>query len=114
MGNADLKPDAFALSGVLPVFAEYVHVIKGKEIHGYAIRHGLGAHVFIRSSLIDMYANCTQVQDSLRVFKLLPKLESIGRKKATDHVPAVKKLKKSKMLREGQLEATLEYNSVNE
>ncbi|KAB2608188.1 serine/threonine-protein kinase ndrA [Pyrus ussuriensis x Pyrus communis] len=29
-------------------------------------------------------------------------LESTGRKKATDHVPAVKKLKKSEMLGEGQ------------
>ncbi|KAM2556749.1 hypothetical protein TB2_013936 [Malus domestica] len=88
MGNADLKPDAFALSSVLPVFAESVHVIKGKEIHGYAIRRGLDAHVFIGSSLIDM-------------------LESTGRKKATDHVPAVKKLKKSEMLGEGQREVYL-------
>ncbi|KAM1977756.1 hypothetical protein FF1_014296 [Malus domestica] len=78
MGNADLKPDAFALSNVLPVFAEYVHVIKGKEIHGYTIRRGLDAHVFIGSSLIDMYANCTRVQDSLWVFKLLPKRDAIS------------------------------------
>ncbi|RXH76655.1 hypothetical protein DVH24_019543 [Malus domestica] len=70
MGNTDLKPDAFALSNVLPVFAEYVHVIKGKEIHG---------------------------------------LESTGRKKATDHVPAVKKLRKSEMLGEGQVEATISH-----
>ena len=30
-------------------------------------------------------------------------LESTGRKKATDHVPAVKKLKKSEMLGKGQV-----------
>ncbi|CAN6725977.1 unnamed protein product [Malus baccata var. baccata] len=78
MGNADLQPDAFTLSSVLPVFAEYVDVIKGKEIHGYAIRRGLDADVFIGSSLIDMYANCTRVQDSLWVFNLLPKRDAIS------------------------------------
>ncbi|KAM0990610.1 hypothetical protein FF1_009089 [Malus domestica] len=83
MGNADLKLDAFTLSSVIPVFAEYVDVIKGKEICGYAIRRGLDADVFIGSSLIDM-------------------LESTRRKKAIDHVPPVRKLKKSEMLGEGQ------------
>jgi pentatricopeptide repeat protein len=38
MGNANLKPDSLTLSSVLPIFAEYVDVIKGKEIHAYAIR----------------------------------------------------------------------------
>jgi pentatricopeptide repeat protein len=39
MWNANLKPDSFTLSSVLPIFAEYVNVIKGKEIHACAIRH---------------------------------------------------------------------------
>ncbi|KAJ0093510.1 hypothetical protein Patl1_25618 [Pistacia atlantica] len=54
MGNSNLKPDSFTLSSVLPVFAEYVDVVKGKEIHGYSIRHGLDTDVYIGSSLIDM------------------------------------------------------------
>lgn len=78
MGNANLKPDSFTLSSVLPVFAEYVDVIKGKEIHGYAIRHGFDADVFIGSSLIDMYANCNRIKDSLRVFNQLPKRDAIS------------------------------------
>ncbi|KAI5348077.1 hypothetical protein L3X38_000964 [Prunus dulcis] len=78
MGNANLKPDSFTLSSVLPVFAEYVEVIKGKEIHGYAIRHGFDADVFVGSSLIDMYANCNRIKDSLRVFNLLPKRDAIS------------------------------------
>ncbi|KAF3456762.1 hypothetical protein FNV43_RR01416 [Rhamnella rubrinervis] len=47
MGNDNLKPDSFTLSSVLPIFAEYVDITKGKEIHGYAIRHGFDADVFI-------------------------------------------------------------------
>ncbi|PON41546.1 DYW domain containing protein [Parasponia andersonii] len=73
MGNANLKPDSFTLSSVLPIFAEYVDVIKGKEIHGYAIRSGFESDVFIGSSLIDMYAKCNRMEDSRRVFDLLPR-----------------------------------------
>ncbi|XP_027344081.1 putative pentatricopeptide repeat-containing protein At3g23330 [Abrus precatorius] len=78
MGNAKLRPDSFTLSSVLPIFAEHVDVIKGKEIHGYAIRHGFDVDVFIGSSLIDMYAKCTRVELSLRAFFLLPKRDAIS------------------------------------
>ncbi|KAL6989934.1 hypothetical protein U1Q18_015687 [Sarracenia purpurea var. burkii] len=54
MGNANLQPDSFTLSSLLPIFAEYVDVVKGKVIHGYAIRHGFDTDLFIGSSLIDM------------------------------------------------------------
>ncbi|KDO38882.1 hypothetical protein CISIN_1g040365mg [Citrus sinensis] len=78
MGNVNLKPDSFTLSSVLPIFADYVDVIKGKEIHGYAIRHGLDANVCIGSSLINMYAKCARVEDSHRLFCLLPVKDAIS------------------------------------
>lgn len=78
MGNDKLKPDSFTLSSVLPIFAEYVDVFKGKEIHGYAIRHGFDADVFIGSSLIDMYAKCTRTNDSCQVFNHLPQRDGIS------------------------------------
>ncbi|XP_042516686.1 putative pentatricopeptide repeat-containing protein At3g23330 [Macadamia integrifolia] len=78
MGNAGLKPDSFTLSSVLPIFAEYVDVSKGKEIHGYALRHGLDTDVYIGSSLIDMYAKCTRVDNSRWVFFLLPQRDAIS------------------------------------
>uniref|UniRef100_A0A3Q7J352 DYW domain-containing protein n=1 Tax=Solanum lycopersicum TaxID=4081 RepID=A0A3Q7J352_SOLLC len=78
MSNAYLKPDCFTLSSVLPVFARHVDVLKGKEIHGYAIRHGFDKDEFIGSSLIDMYANCTRVEDSYRVFNLLSEKDDVS------------------------------------
>lgn len=78
IGNANLKPDTFTLSSVLPIFAEHVDIIKGKEIHGYAIRHGFDADVYIGSSLIDMYAKCASVEHSLSAFYLLPKRDAIS------------------------------------
>lgn len=78
MGDANLKPDSFTLSSVLPLIAEYVDINKGKEIHGCAIRQGLDADIFVASSLIDMYAKCTRVVDSSRVFNLLAKRDGIS------------------------------------
>lgn len=78
MGNSDLRPNSFTLSSILPIFAEYVDVLKGKEIHGYAIRHGFDKDVFIGSSLIDMYANCTLVEDAYRVFCELAEKDDVS------------------------------------
>ncbi|KAK9136409.1 hypothetical protein Syun_015739 [Stephania yunnanensis] len=72
MGGAGLKPDSFTLSSVLPIFAEYVDVSRGMEIHGFAIRHGFDLDLFIGSSLIDMYAKCTMnglFDEGLRLFR---------------------------------------------
>lgn len=77
MGNANLKPDSFTLSTILPIFSEYVDVMKGKEIHGYVIRHEFEEDVYVGSSLIDMYANCTRVEDSYKVFNLSPRKDSV-------------------------------------
>nr|GLL41181.1 putative pentatricopeptide repeat-containing protein At3g23330 [Ipomoea trifida] len=78
MGNSDLKPNSFTLSSILPIFAEHVDVLKGKEIHGYAIRHGFDKDVFIGSSLIDMYANCTLVEDAYWVFCELAEKDDVS------------------------------------
>ncbi|XP_022718716.1 putative pentatricopeptide repeat-containing protein At3g23330 [Durio zibethinus] len=78
MGNANVKPDSFTLSTILPIFAEYADIMKGKEIHGYAIRHRFDSDLYIGSSLIDMYANCAQIEDSCHVFNLLPQRDDIS------------------------------------
>ncbi|RZC61457.1 hypothetical protein C5167_023218 [Papaver somniferum] len=76
--RANLMPDSFTLSSILPIFAEYVDISRGNEIHGYTLRHGFDSDDFIASSLIDMYAKCTRVDDSLRIFHLLPQLDVIS------------------------------------
>ncbi|EPS72070.1 hypothetical protein M569_02684 [Genlisea aurea] len=78
MGTAELKPDSYTLSTILPIIAQSADVMKGKEVHGYAIRHGCDKDVFIGSSLIDMYSNCSRLDDSLSVFKLSPHMDSVS------------------------------------
>ncbi|ERN18797.1 hypothetical protein AMTR_s00067p00084570 [Amborella trichopoda] len=78
IGLANLKPDSFTLSSVLPIFAEHVEILHGKEIHGFVIRHGFEPDVFIASSLIDMYAKCTRIHDAHRIFLLMPNQDCIS------------------------------------
>ncbi|KAL6547833.1 hypothetical protein OROHE_009538 [Orobanche hederae] len=78
MGKLNLKPDSYTLSNILPVFAQYVDLMKGKEIHGYTIRHGFDKDLYIGSSLIDMYANCTRLEDSYKVFSSSPHKDSVS------------------------------------
>ncbi|XP_071687082.1 putative pentatricopeptide repeat-containing protein At3g23330 [Rutidosis leptorrhynchoides] len=78
MSNDNVKPDAFTLSNVLPIVAEYMDVCKGKEIHGYAVRHGLDKNEFIASGLTDMYASCNMLEDSYRLFSTLPKKDYVS------------------------------------
>ncbi|KAK2439554.1 Tetratricopeptide repeat (TPR) superfamily protein [Trifolium repens] len=76
--NGYLKPDSFTLSSILPIFAEHVDVYRGKEIHGYTVRNGFDGDVFIGSSLVDMYAKCNRLENSLCAFKLLPRKDAIS------------------------------------
>ncbi|KAL8238594.1 hypothetical protein R6Q59_015161 [Mikania micrantha] len=78
MGNAKLKPDAYTLSSVLPIVAKYMDAWKGKEIHGYGIRHGFESNIFITSGLTDMYANCKMLEDSYQLFCSLPDKDCVS------------------------------------
>ncbi|PKA59348.1 Putative pentatricopeptide repeat-containing protein [Apostasia shenzhenica] len=78
MTNIGLRPDSFTLSTVLPNFAEFADVSKGKEIHGFAVRNRLDRDLFMGSSLIDMYANSTLVNYSYHVFDRLPNPDAIS------------------------------------
>ncbi|GFS42278.1 tetratricopeptide repeat (TPR)-like superfamily protein [Actinidia rufa] len=63
MGNANLQPDSFTLSSVLPIFAEYVNVVKGKEIHG---------------SLVDMYAKCGNIKIAKWIFNSMEQHDMVS------------------------------------
>ncbi|KAL3645659.1 hypothetical protein CASFOL_010839 [Castilleja foliolosa] len=78
MGKMNLKPDSYTLSSILPIFAQYINLMRGKEIHGYSIRHNFDHDLFIGSSLIDMYANCMRLEDSYKVFITSPKRDSVS------------------------------------
>lgn len=66
------RPNAITLITVLPGCAAMVALEKGKQIHGYAIRHALASDVAVGSTLVDMYGKCGCLSLSRRVFNELP------------------------------------------
>ncbi|KAK6147495.1 hypothetical protein DH2020_018407 [Rehmannia glutinosa] len=54
----DVKPNRVTLISILPVCADLHSIAHGKEIHGYAIRHGYDSDARFSSALLHMYCEC--------------------------------------------------------
>lgn len=67
------KPNNITLMTLLPACASLAALGKGKEIHGYAIRHHLEIDIAVGSALVDIYAKCGSLIQSRRVFERMPK-----------------------------------------
>lgn len=54
---------------VLPACAELGYISIGRAIHAYSIKSGLILELQLCNSLIDMYSKCSNVDNSIRIFK---------------------------------------------
>ncbi|KAK6263596.1 hypothetical protein SCA6_019030 [Theobroma cacao] len=68
MISSGLKPDAITFSSFLPAVTGLGCFRKGKEIHGYILRHGVSLDVFLKSALIDVYFKCRDVEMARKVY----------------------------------------------
>ncbi|KAJ4964253.1 hypothetical protein NE237_024192 [Protea cynaroides] len=71
MQYAGFKPSEFTFVGVLSACSETAAVREGKQIHGYLLKLGFESQIFIRTSLVDMYAKCSDVNDARKEFDQL-------------------------------------------
>ncbi|KAK6118614.1 hypothetical protein DH2020_047656 [Rehmannia glutinosa] len=69
MLQAGLSPTASTISSLLPASANIADLRRGKEIHGYSKIMGLEEDVYVRSSLIDMYAKCGSISEAMTLFE---------------------------------------------
>lgn len=58
MQAAGVKPNRVTLVALLPLCAELSCIKHGKQIHGYAFRHGFDSEVRISSALLHTYGKC--------------------------------------------------------
>ncbi|RCV21817.1 hypothetical protein SEVIR_4G136200v4 [Setaria viridis] len=68
-----VMPNNITLMTLLPGCAMLAVPARGKEIHGYAVRHALDSDVAVGSALVDMYAKCGCLALSRAVFERLPR-----------------------------------------
>ncbi|KAK2993069.1 hypothetical protein RJ640_025724 [Escallonia rubra] len=66
--GSKLKPNFITLVSILPVCTKMGALKQGKEVHGYAIRSGLGMAISVQNSLIDMYCKSGYLEMGVKVF----------------------------------------------
>ncbi|XP_057791634.1 putative pentatricopeptide repeat-containing protein At3g01580 [Salvia miltiorrhiza] len=64
------KPDLYSIPVALKACAGLKALEFGKAIHGFSKKNGqIGSNLFVGSALMDMYAKCGAMDESLRVFE---------------------------------------------
>jgi pentatricopeptide repeat protein len=79
MQREGVKPDHVTYVGLLNACANVLGLEEGKRVHEQIIQSGCKSDIFVSSSLIDMYAKCGSMEDALKVFSKMPRLQCPGR-----------------------------------
>ncbi|CAI0440513.1 unnamed protein product [Linum tenue] len=72
MRDAGISPNKITMVGVLSACASIGALDLGKWIETYASERNLHHDIYVASALIDMYAKCGNLDDSIRVFESMP------------------------------------------
>lgn len=78
MLDMGLKPDRFTYATVIDTCANLATIEIGKQIHGQIIKQEMLGDEYISSTLIDMYAKCGNMPDSLLMFEKAQKRDFVS------------------------------------
>ncbi|XP_020583594.1 pentatricopeptide repeat-containing protein At3g02330 [Phalaenopsis equestris] len=73
-----LQPDNFTYATILDTCANLAMMSLGKQIHSQLLKQEMHKDVFISSTLVDMYAKCGNMQDSLLIFEKTPERDFVS------------------------------------
>lgn len=78
MFNENIFPDKYTVSSVLAACANLTALVEGMKVHAYIMDYELDSDVFVRNSLVNLYAKCGSMEDANTVFHWMidPELES--------------------------------------
>ncbi|PWA83276.1 pentatricopeptide repeat (PPR) superfamily protein [Artemisia annua] len=63
-----LKPDSVTVASLLSACASVGDLLKGRQLHSYAIKAGMCADIIIEGSLLDLYVKCSDVKTAHEFF----------------------------------------------
>ncbi|WOL18688.1 hypothetical protein Cni_G27485 [Canna indica] len=69
MRALDIESNQFTLSTVLSACASERALRFGFQVHGYAVRMGVGSSPFVQSSLVSLYSKCSDFSSAKRVLE---------------------------------------------
>uniref|UniRef100_A0A453GAV8 Pentacotripeptide-repeat region of PRORP domain-containing protein n=2 Tax=Aegilops tauschii subsp. strangulata TaxID=200361 RepID=A0A453GAV8_AEGTS len=71
MMRSSLVPNEFSLSSILQACANMPLLDLGEQIHSNAIKIGHESELFVGNALMDLYAKCSDMESSLKIFSSL-------------------------------------------
>ncbi|KAB1199314.1 hypothetical protein CJ030_MR0G025173 [Morella rubra] len=71
-------PDQMTLTATLTACSALSTIRKGKEIHGYALRFGVGKDTLVGGALVTTYSKCGALELANRVFDMLPQKDQVA------------------------------------
>ncbi|KAK1574559.1 hypothetical protein QYE76_062564 [Lolium multiflorum] len=71
MMRSSVVPNEYSLSSVLQACANMPLLDLGKQIHNNAIKIGHESELFVGNALMDLYAKCSDIESSLKIFSSL-------------------------------------------
>lgn len=71
-----LKPDCVTVASLLSACASTGALLKGRQLHSYAIKAGMCADIIIEGSLLDLYVKCSDVKTAHEMF-LTTRMENV-------------------------------------
>lgn len=69
---AGVRPLVYTITHAILACRDNYALKEGRCIHTFLLRHGYEHHVHLRSSVVDMYAKCGNIDAAQRLFNLAP------------------------------------------
>ncbi|KAG7954874.1 hypothetical protein I3843_11G042900 [Carya illinoinensis] len=107
----EIVPDQMTLTATLTACSALRSLQKGKEIHGYALRIGVGKDVVVGGALVTMYSKCGTLELAKSVFDMLPQKDQVARSSLTSGYAQNGYIEKALMLFFDMLMADLAIDS---
>ncbi|XP_061988855.1 pentatricopeptide repeat-containing protein At1g74600, chloroplastic [Rosa rugosa] len=78
MPYKEIIPDQMTLAAILTACSASRSLLIGKEIHGHALRAGVGRDVVVGGAIVNMYSKCSALELARRVFDMLPQKDEVA------------------------------------
>ncbi|XP_020592718.1 putative pentatricopeptide repeat-containing protein At3g13770, mitochondrial isoform X2 [Phalaenopsis equestris] len=78
MLRTGIFPNEFTLATVLASCIGPHGLEHGRQMHSLVIKNNYNSHVYVGSSLLNMYAKATKIHDARRVFEVLPERDIVA------------------------------------
>lgn len=76
MRISGFEPDHFSASTVITVCANLRDLARGKQVFAQCVRMGVMSNSIVSSAVIDMFAKCNNLEDSIQLFREMPQWDS--------------------------------------